>query len=65
MEREEISFFSAGHRLKGFWYPPLGEAERSPAVVICHGFSGMIELQVVLGREFRLSRRVTGTVEVV
>ena len=47
MEREEISFFSAGYRLKGFWYPAQGGAERSPAVVICHGFSGMIELQVV------------------
>lgn len=47
MEREEVSFFSAGYQLRGFWYPPRTNAERAPAVVCCHGFSGMIELQMV------------------
>ena len=47
MDKQEIEFYSAGHRLKGFWYPPKTNAEKAPAVVCCHGFSAMIELQMV------------------
>ncbi len=47
MERQEVHFYSAGHRLKGYWYPPKSTAARAPAVVCGHGFSAMIELQMV------------------
>ncbi len=47
MEREEVTFYSAGHKLKGFWYPPANGDLNAPAIVCGHGFSGMIELQMV------------------
>jgi cephalosporin-C deacetylase-like acetyl esterase len=47
MEKQELTFYSAGHRLKGYWYPPKTKAERAPAVICCHGFSAMIDLQMV------------------
>jgi pimeloyl-ACP methyl ester carboxylesterase len=47
MGKEEISFYSAGHRLKGYWYPPENNQEAAPGIVCCHGFSGMIETQLV------------------
>ena len=47
MEREQVSFYSAGHKLTGYWYPPKAPAGRAPAVVCGHGFSAMIDLQMV------------------
>src|SRR5262249_44716325 len=48
MDKQEVFFYSAGHRLKAFWYPPQKKlAAKSPAVVCCHGLSAMIELQMV------------------
>ena len=48
MDKQEVYFYSAGHKLKGFWYPPKKKhGPKSPAVVCCHGFSAMIELQMV------------------
>lgn len=47
-DREPVHFYSAGHRLTAYWYPPEGESsDTSPAIVVCHGFSGMIEVQLV------------------
>ncbi|MDE3100663.1 MAG: alpha/beta hydrolase [Chloroflexota bacterium] len=47
MDKQEISFYSAGHRLVGYWYPPKTSAERAPAVICGHGFSAMIDVQMV------------------
>src|ERR1051326_546879 len=47
MEKEEVHFYSAGHRLTGYWYPPKTSTEKAPAVVCCHGFSAMIDVQLV------------------
>lgn len=47
MEPEDVYFYSAGHRLRGFWYPPANADGPVPAVVCGHGFSGMIGLQMV------------------
>jgi uncharacterized protein len=47
MERQEVHFYSGGHRIKGYWYPPANPQGPAPAVVCCHGFSGMIEVQMV------------------
>ena len=47
MEKEEVRFYSAGHKLKGNFYPPKGAAGKVPGIVCCHGFSAMIEVQMV------------------
>jgi fermentation-respiration switch protein FrsA (DUF1100 family) len=48
VEKQEIFFYSAGHRLKGYWYPPkAGMQIPVPGIVCCHGFSAMIETQMV------------------
>ena len=47
MGKAEIHFFSAGHRLTGYWYPPNASGGKVPGIVCCHGFSGMIEVQMV------------------
>jgi cephalosporin-C deacetylase-like acetyl esterase len=48
VEKQPVHFFSAGHKLKAFWYPPQGtNSERVPGIVCCHGFSAMIDLQMV------------------
>lgn len=47
MEPTKVYFYSGGHRLTGFWYAPKVSAGRVPGVVCCHGFSGMIEVQMV------------------
>jgi uncharacterized protein len=47
MEKTEVTFYSAGHKLKGYWYPPRGSAAKGPGIICCHGFSGMIDVQMV------------------
>jgi len=47
MEKTKVHFYSAGQRLTGYWYPPLTGAEKVPGIVCCHGFSAMIEVQMV------------------
>src|SRR4029078_6915671 len=48
LEKQEIFFYSAGHKLKGYWYPPkAGTPAPAPGIVCCHGFSAMIETQLV------------------
>ena len=47
MEKQDIFFYSAGHRLKGYWYPPHGATGPVPGIVCCHGFSAMIDVQMV------------------
>lgn len=47
MEKQQVHFYSAGHRLTGYWYPPKTTAAKSPGVVCCHGFSAMIDVQMV------------------
>ena len=41
MEKQDIFFYSAGHRLKGYWYPPHGATGPVPGIVCCHGFSAI------------------------
>jgi pimeloyl-ACP methyl ester carboxylesterase len=46
--KERVHFYSAGHRLTAFWYPPAHPAVTpGPAIIVCHGFSGMIDVQLV------------------
>jgi pimeloyl-ACP methyl ester carboxylesterase len=48
VEKQDIHFYSGGHRLKGYWYAPkAGAALPAPGIVCCHGFSAMIETQMV------------------
>jgi len=47
MDKQEVNFYSAGHKLKGYFYPPAKGGARVPGVVCCHGFSAMIEVQMV------------------
>lgn len=47
MEKQQVHFFSGGHKLTGYWYPPKNKQERAPAIVCCHGFSAMIDTQMV------------------
>lgn len=46
MKREDVAFYSEGCRLSGHLYLPDGreEGERTPAVVLAHGFIGIKEL---------------------
>jgi dienelactone hydrolase len=46
MKREDVAFYSEGCRLSGHLYLPddRKEAERRPAVVLAHGFTGVKEL---------------------
>jgi pimeloyl-ACP methyl ester carboxylesterase len=47
MEKTEVHFYSAGHRLTGYWYAPTARVGPVPGIVCCHGFSGMIDVQMV------------------
>jgi len=47
VEKVAVDFYSAGHKLRGFWYPPPTSAAKVPGIVCCHGFSGMIDVQLV------------------
>jgi uncharacterized protein len=47
MESEQVNFYSAGHKLTGYWYPPKDAKDIVPGIVCCHGFSGMIDHQLV------------------
>lgn len=46
-EKTKIQFYSGGHLLTGFWYPPENADGPAPSIVCCHGFSAMIEVQTV------------------
>jgi dipeptidyl aminopeptidase/acylaminoacyl peptidase len=43
MEKRTVNFFSEGARLEGdLMLPPdLKPGERRPAIVLCHGFTGV------------------------
>ncbi|HVY20281.1 MAG TPA: alpha/beta fold hydrolase [Bauldia sp.] len=43
MDRESVNFYSAGHKLQGYFYMPKNPKGKVPGLVICHGFSAMIE----------------------
>jgi pimeloyl-ACP methyl ester carboxylesterase len=44
---EDVYFYSAGHKIRAFWYPPANNDPKAPVIVCGHGFSGMIGLQMV------------------
>lgn len=47
MEKQPVHFYSAGYRLQAYWYPPKTQDPKAPAIVCCHGFSAMIDTQMV------------------
>ena len=45
MEKEEVNFYSGGHKLVGYFYSSKASGKKVPGIVLCHGFSGMVEVQ--------------------
>lgn len=46
-DKQLVHFYSAGYRLTGYWYPPRTSSPKTAGIVCCHGFSAMIDLQMV------------------
>jgi dipeptidyl aminopeptidase/acylaminoacyl peptidase len=45
--RQEVNFYSDCLKLSAYLYLPEGEGEKRPAIVCCHGYSGMKDLHIL------------------
>jgi len=44
MSKTQVSFYSEGAQIAGELYLPADDAEKLPAVILCHGFAGIKEI---------------------